>query len=70
LDFTGPINPPSSSSHKWILATTNYFTKWIEVIALEDATESFFIEFLDGIMTKFGAPSIITLDNTKSFVGA
>ena len=34
LDFIGPINPPSSSSHKWILATIDYFTRWTKVVAL------------------------------------
>lgn len=38
LDFIGPINPPSSSGHKWIMAATDYFTRWTEVIALKDAT--------------------------------
>ena len=27
LDFIGEINPASSSQHRWILTTTNYFTK-------------------------------------------
>jgi hypothetical protein len=28
LDFVGPINPPSSTSHIFILTATDYFTKW------------------------------------------
>ena len=70
LDFIGPINPLSSSSHKWILVTTNYFTRWTEEIALKDSIESSILEFLDGIVTRFSAPSTIILDNAKSFVGA
>ena len=70
LDFIGPINPPSSSGHKWILAATDYFTRWTEAVALKDATESLVVGFLDGIVTRFGAPSTIILDNAKSFVGA
>ena len=70
LDFIGPINPPSSTGHKWILAATDYFTRWKETIALKDATEPSVIEFLDGIVTKFGAPSTIISDNAKSFVGS
>ena len=38
LDFIGPITPPSSSSHKWILAAIDYFTRWTEAVALKDAT--------------------------------
>lgn len=70
LDFIGPINPPSSSGHKWILAAIDYFTRWTEEVALKDATESIVVEFLDGIVTRFGAPSTIISDNAKSFVGA
>ena len=70
LNFIGPINPPSSSSHKWILASTYYFTRWTEAIALKDTTESSVVEFPDEIVTRFGAPSTIILDNAKSFLGA
>ena len=37
---------------------------------MEDAIKSSLVEFLDGIVTRFGAPSTIILDNAKSFVGA
>ena len=30
IDFIGPLNPPSSVGHSYILTTTNYFTKWVE----------------------------------------
>lgn len=62
------INPPSSASHKWILVTTNYFTRWTKEIALKDAIDTLVLEFLDGIVTKFGAPSTIIFDNAKDFL--
>ena len=68
LDFIGPINPPSNSGHKWILVATDYFTRWTEAVALKDATESSVVEFLDGIVTRFGAPSTIILDNANSLI--
>jgi hypothetical protein len=37
LDFIGPINPPSSAGNIFILTTTNYFTKWTEVVPLRHA---------------------------------
>lgn len=40
------------------------------MISLKDAKKSSVVEFLDGIVTRFGAPSTIILDNAKSFVGA
>jgi hypothetical protein len=35
LDFIGPINPPSLGGQYFILTTTNYFTKWTEVVPLK-----------------------------------
>jgi hypothetical protein len=32
LDFISEIHPHSSAQHKWILTTTDYFTKWVEAI--------------------------------------
>ncbi|GLJ17262.1 hypothetical protein SUGI_0299520 [Cryptomeria japonica] len=63
------INPPSSASHKWILAATDYFTRWTEAVAFRDATKASVLEFLDGIVTRFGVPSTIISDNAKAFVG-
>ena len=45
LDFIGPINPPFSASHEWILAATYYFTRWMELVALKDAIENLVVEF-------------------------
>jgi len=32
IDLIGPIYPPSSKGHKFILVATDYFTKWVEAI--------------------------------------
>lgn len=45
LDFIGVINPPSILEHKWILTTTDYFTKLIEGVALKEANESVVLKF-------------------------
>ena len=34
LDVIGPINPPSSQGRQYILAATDYFSKWTEAIIL------------------------------------
>ena len=68
LDFIGPINPPSSASHKWILATIDYFTNWKKAVALKDVIEASMVEFLDSIVTRFGALSTIISYNANSFV--
>jgi hypothetical protein len=36
LDVIGEINPNSSQLHKYILTTTNYFTRWTESNTSED----------------------------------
>jgi hypothetical protein len=35
MDVIGPIHPPSSKGHRFILAATDYFSKWSEVVALK-----------------------------------
>ena len=35
LDVVGEINPNSSKLHKYILTTTDYFSKWTEAIPLK-----------------------------------
>jgi hypothetical protein len=40
MDVVGPIHPPSSKGHKFILATTDYFSKWEEVALKEVKVEN------------------------------
>jgi len=68
LDFIGEIHPPSSRQHKWILTTTNYFTKWIEVIPCRQANDTMIIQFLEtNILSRFGYPEKIITDNAIAF---
>jgi hypothetical protein len=67
LDFIGEIHPTSNGQHRWILTTTNYFTKWIEVIPIRNASHKVIIGFLEDIMARFGCPNIIVTDNAASF---
>ena len=34
FDVVGPITPSASNGHKYFLAATEYFTKWVEVVTL------------------------------------
>ena len=34
IGFVGPISPPSDSGNRYILALSDYFTKWVEAIPL------------------------------------
>jgi len=57
LDFTGEIHPTSLARQKWILTTTNYFTKWIEVITSRQATNVVIFCFLESnILSISGCP--------------
>ncbi len=67
LDFIGEIHPSSSAQHKWILTTTNYFTKWIEAIPTRQATNVVIIQFLESnILSRFGCPQKI-ITNAATF---
>jgi hypothetical protein len=47
LYFIGPIHPPSSTSHVFILIATDYFTKWANVVPLKHAKDEQVISFLE-----------------------
>jgi hypothetical protein len=67
LDFIGEIHPASSSQHRWILTTTDYFTKWIEDIPTRSYSHKVIIGFLEDIIERFGCPKTIITDNVASF---
>jgi hypothetical protein len=68
LDFVGEFKDNSSNGYQWILTTTNYFTRWVEYVPTKKATEEVVMNFLeDRIITRFGVPSKITIDNAKAF---
>jgi hypothetical protein len=68
LDFIGEFKDNSSNGYWWILTGTKYFTRWVESILTEKATEEVVMNFLeDRIITRFSAPSKINIDNAKAF---
>uniref|UniRef100_A0A2N9FVD9 Integrase catalytic domain-containing protein n=1 Tax=Fagus sylvatica TaxID=28930 RepID=A0A2N9FVD9_FAGSY len=68
LDLIGPINPPSGG-YIWILAATEYFTKWVEAIPLRKGTGAAVANFIrEHIITRFGIPHKIISDNGTPFV--
>jgi hypothetical protein len=63
-DFIGEIHPASSAQHKWILTTTNHFSKWVETTPTKFATDAVVIKFLEeNILVRFGCPRKIITDN-------
>ena len=68
LDLIGPINSPSNG-HIWILATTEYFTKWVEAIPLRKATRAAVANFIwEHIITQFRIPRKLINDNGTLFI--
>ena len=68
LDFIGEINPSSSGQYRWILTTTNYFTKWIEAIYTKRAIVTVIIQLNEEhMLARFGCPRKIVTDNAQAF---
>jgi len=46
MDVVGSIRPPSSKGHQFILAITDYFSKWAEAIPLREVKTFDVIKFI------------------------
>jgi len=65
----GPITPKSSAGHSYILAATNYFSKWAETIPLREVKKENVVDFIQTyIIYRYGVPRYIITDNGKLFV--
>lgn len=69
LDFIGMINSPSSTIHKWILIATDYFTRWSEVVPLNNSSKTEVLMFLEDLVYRYGPPKTIILNNACAFIG-
>ncbi|XP_019167861.1 PREDICTED: uncharacterized protein LOC109163566 [Ipomoea nil] len=68
LDVVGPITPKSSAGHAYILAATDYFSKWAEAVALKEVKKENVADFLRiHIVYRFGISRYILTDNGKPF---
>jgi hypothetical protein len=70
LDFIGPIKSTSCYfGNRYILVATDYATKWVEARTLRTNTTNVIAKFLyDHILTRFGCPLIIILDQGTHFI--
>ncbi|XP_059310872.1 uncharacterized protein LOC132062290 [Lycium ferocissimum] len=67
LDVVGPL-PKSSGGHLYILAVTDYFSKWAEAVALKEVKKENVANFIRvNIIYRFGIPRYIITDNGKPF---
>ncbi|KAA0056390.1 uncharacterized protein E5676_scaffold120G002700 [Cucumis melo var. makuwa] len=68
LDLVGPITPKSSARHSYILAATDYFSKWAEAIPLREAKKGNVANFIRTHITyRYGIPHRIVTDNRRQF---
>ncbi|XP_059310221.1 uncharacterized protein LOC132061409 [Lycium ferocissimum] len=67
LDVVGPL-PKSSGGHLYILAATDYFSKWAEAVALKEVKKENVANFIRvNIIYRFVIPRYIITDNGKPF---
>jgi len=63
MDMIVQINPSSSKGHQWVLAVTDYFTKWVEAVPMRSVASKDVISFVkEHIIHRFGIPQTITTD--------
>jgi hypothetical protein len=69
LDFIGQIYPASSKGHQFVLVTTDYFTKWTEVVPFKNMMHKGVIHFiLEHIVHGFSIPQTLTTYHGSSFM--
>ncbi|XP_028064066.1 uncharacterized protein LOC114267239 [Camellia sinensis] len=68
MDIIGPFVPPSLAGYRYILAATDYFSKWAEAVALKDIKSTVVSEFIQThIIYRFGISESIIMDNGQPF---
>ncbi|KAJ6822560.1 uncharacterized protein M6B38_388220 [Iris pallida] len=68
MDIIGPINPPFVKGHRFILAITDYFSKWAEAVPLIEVKTSNVVNFIKHhVIYCFGIPRRIIHDNGPQF---
>ncbi|CAM8987939.1 unnamed protein product [Rhodiola kirilowii] len=68
LNVVGPINPKASNGHTYILAATDYFSKWAEAVTLREVKKENVVDFITKhIIYRHGVPQRIVTDNGKQF---
>ena len=70
IDFLGPINPPGKcTGARYIITTTEYFTRWAKAREVKDYSETIATRFIfDDIITRFGCPKILMSDQGTHFI--
>nr|XP_009767302.1 PREDICTED: protein NYNRIN-like [Nicotiana sylvestris] len=68
LNVVGP-SPKSSGGHLYILAATDYFSKWAEAVSLKEVNKKNVANFIRvNIIYRFGIPRYILTDNDNKLM--
>ncbi|KAL0320261.1 UNVERIFIED_CONTAM: hypothetical protein Sradi_5287600 [Sesamum radiatum] len=63
-----PITPKSSVGHIYILAATDYFSKWAEAVPLKEVKKETVVDFIRvNIIFRYGVPRYVITDNGRPF---
>lgn len=70
MDMIGPIKYTASNSHRFILVTIDYFTKWVKVAFYANITQRVVRKFIEkDIICRYRLPKTIITDNAQNFNG-
>ncbi|GFV56446.1 hypothetical protein TNCV_4203701 [Trichonephila clavipes] len=67
MDLIGPIDPPSSKGHKYILCLVDQHTRWGEAVPLTSLSAKVTCEALLSIFSRTGTPNVVASDNGTNF---
>ncbi|XP_060182271.1 uncharacterized protein LOC132611933 [Lycium barbarum] len=64
MDVIGPIDPPASNGHRFMLVAIDYFTIWVEATSPKSVTKKVVADFVkNNMICRFGVPESIIIDN-------
>ncbi|XP_038895763.1 protein NYNRIN-like [Benincasa hispida] len=68
LDLVGLITPKSTAGHSYILAATDYFSRWAKAVALKEVKKENVVDLIrTHIIYRHGIPHRIVTDNGRQF---
>jgi transposase InsO family protein len=72
IDFVGPINPLEKIlGVRYIITTTKYLTRWVEVALVKDCSAETTTHFLfEKMITRFGCPRVLMTDQGTHFINS
>lgn len=67
IEIVRPFEKAMAREYEYILVATDYFSKWIEAIAIQDFTTVTSLNSSESIIYPFGVPETITTNNGQYF---